>query len=162
MHARLSEETLAWAAERIAAHTRGLVLDVGCGEGRFLPADGVGVDLDPGRLRVARGRSSRVVRADAHALPFRDSAFDTAYAHRMLNDAGRIDDALAEIRRVLRTSGRLIVFTGARHHDDVADRLDRHNGAERLRRHFAEVTVALPPDDERAALFIAERPLHTP
>ena len=158
MIGRISEETLAWAGERIRAHTQGRTLDIGCGEGRFLPSGGVGLDLDMERLRVARLRSRRVVRGDAHALPFRDGAFDTTYAHRMLNDAGRIDAVLEEIRRVLRPDGRLVVFTGARHHADAPDRLDRGNGADRLRRHFERVAAELPSSDERAALFVAEGP----
>lgn len=146
-------DAIAWAAERLRAHARGRVLDVGCGEGRFLPADAFGVDLDPRRARVARRRSARVAVADAHALPFAEATFDTAFAIRMLNDAGRIDGALAEIRRVLRPGGRLIVFTRAR--PGEGDRLDRGNGAARLARHFGGVTTELCEDDERAALFVA-------
>jgi len=135
----------------------GRVLDVGCGEGRFLPPDGVGLDLDADRLRAARSRSRYLVRADAHALPFRDAVFGTVYAHRMLNDAGLIDDVLAEVCRVLIPGGRLLVLTGARHRDET-DRIDRRSGAERLRRHFERVSVELPPANDRAALFVAEGP----
>ncbi len=153
------DAALEWAASRIAALARGRVLDVGCGEGRFLPADSVGLDRDESRLRAARARSRHLVRADAHALPFRSATFDTALANRMLNDAGRIDVVLAEIARVLRAGGELLVLTlarrepsplerlhdeardalGLRRHRTRDDRLDDDNGAERLRRHFAAV-----------------------
>lgn len=151
-------ESVAWALQRIRRHTKGRTLDVGCGEGTFLPTNGIGVDLDFERLRRLRS-PKRVVRADAHALPFRDASFDTAHAHRMLNDAGRIDEALSEIRRVLRSDGRLVVFTRARPAE--GDRLDRWNGEDRLRRHFARVEVELHAEDERAALFVASAPRPT-
>jgi SAM-dependent methyltransferase len=146
-------DAIAWAAQRLPALAQARVLDVGCGEGRFLPERAFGVDLDPLRVRAARARSSRVAVADAHALPFADATFDTALANRMLNDAGRIDDVLAEIRRVLRPGGQLVVFTRAR--PGEGDRLDRWNGAARLGGHFARVTTERCEDDDRAALFVA-------
>ena len=142
-----------WAAPRIAALARGRVLDLGCGEGRFLPAGGVGVDLDLERLRVARTRSALVVRADAHALPFGRNTFDTVLANRMLNAAGRIDDVLDEVARVLRPDGTLVVLTRARPRPDD-DRLDQENGAQRLALHFAEVTSEREGD---AAIFAARK-----
>lgn len=140
----------------VRSRTRGRVLDLGCGDGRFLPPGGIGVDVDLARLTSARSRSPLVAQADAHALPFRDATFDTAYAHRMLNDAGRIDHVLEEIVRVLREEGRLLVFTRAR--PQAADRLDRTNGALRLRPFFESVEALLHPSDDRAALFVADVP----
>ena len=149
-------DPLRWAHELVRAHTRGRVIDVGCGEGRFLPHDGIGVDRDPSRVAIARKRSHRVAVADAHTLPFADQSFETAYAHRMLNDAGRIDDVLAEIGRVLTPAGRLLIFTRAR--PGEGDRLDRENGERRLRGHFDHTLAILHPTDDRAAFFVAERP----
>ncbi|HEY8731197.1 MAG TPA: class I SAM-dependent methyltransferase [Candidatus Limnocylindria bacterium] len=140
-----------WVAPRLAELARGRTLDLGCGEGRFLPRHGVGVDLDPVRLRVARTRSAKVVQADAHRLPFGDGTFDTVFANRMLNAAGDIDTVLGECARVLRAQGSLVVLTRARRKPDL-DRLDPENGAERLRRYFADVTVERGAE---AALFVA-------
>lgn len=147
---------LAWVAPRVSELATGRVLDLGCGEGRFLPRDGIGLDVDLDRLRRARARSPHVLAADARRLPFGAAAFDTVYAHRMLNDTGDVDGVLAEIARVLRPGGRLLVFTRAR--EAHGDRLDRANGEQRLARHFGRVTRELAPDDDRAALFVAERP----
>jgi SAM-dependent methyltransferase len=142
-----------WAAPRIAALARGLVLDLGCGDGRFLPPRGVGVDLDLERLRAARAKSPLVVRADAHALPFGDETFDTVLANRMLNAAGRVDDLLSEIARVLRADGTLVVLTRARLRPDE-DRLDPENGVRRLGDHFTDVRAEREGD---AAIFVARK-----
>ena len=142
-----------WAAPRIAALARGRVLDLGCGDGRFLPPGGVGVDLDLERLRAARAKSPLVVRADAHALPFGDEIFDTILANRMLNAAGRVDDVLREVARVLRRDGTLVVLTRARQRPDE-DRLDPENGERRLGMHFADVGAEREGD---AAVFVARK-----
>ncbi|MDP9265014.1 MAG: class I SAM-dependent methyltransferase [Chloroflexota bacterium] len=159
------ERALTWAAERLAAHARGVVLDLGCGEGRFLPPRGIGIDVDRSRLRSARTRSPYVALADAHALPFAEGTFDTVFANRMLNAAGRIDDVLAEAVRVLRADGQLLVLTLAVADPSKAgDRLTAENGEDRLRRHFARVMVERCSDAEvrPASLFRATHPLAAP
>lgn len=130
------------------------MLDLGCGDGRFLPPGGVGVDLDLDRLRNVPARSARLVQADAHALPFAAATFDTVLANRMLNAAGRIDDVFREVSRVLRPGGALVVLTRARPTNED-DRLDPENGAARLGAHFEEVTVDRAAGE---ALFLARRP----
>lgn len=178
------DEPFAWAEAQLDELARGRVLDVGCGEGRFLREGWVGVDVDAARLAFARLRSGRVVRADAHALPLHVAAFDTALAFRMLDDAGDIDRVLAEVARVLRPGGALLVLTRSparppqlrRIHDEAraalglgvprADRLHEGNGAARLGRFFRAVDSRTRAwswhfDDPAAALdHYARRYLH--
>jgi len=58
----------------------------------------VAADLSEGMLR--RGHGGTPVMADAVALPFRDGRFDLVLAAFCLNHLGRVEDGLAEARRV--------------------------------------------------------------
>jgi SAM-dependent methyltransferase len=82
-----------------------LVLDLGAGTGvagRAALAAGarrvVAADLSEGMLR--RGRGGTPVVADAVALPFRAGRFDLVLAAFCLNHLDRVEDGLAEARRV--------------------------------------------------------------
>lgn len=155
MLGRVQDRGRGWLAQQLSSLTVGLALDVGCGSGRHLAPGTAGIDVDPERIRAARGRSGLVAVADAHALPFREGTFRTAYAIRMLNDAGRIDHVLEEIRRVLVPAGRLLVYTRAR--DGMGDRLDPVNGVARLGAHFASVQLLTDEEEPGGVLFVAER-----
>ena len=88
-----------------------LVLDLGAGTGvagqAALAAGArrvVAADLSEGMLRLGPGAARetgwRPVAADAVALPFRDACFDLVLAAFCLNHLGRVEDGLAEARRV--------------------------------------------------------------
>ena len=71
----------------------------------------VGVELSPVQLASARRHPGvAFVRADAHALPVRDSTFDLAYARYLLEHVGDPGAVLAEMRRALRAGGRVAVM----------------------------------------------------
>jgi len=83
----------------------GLVVDVGCGNGRYLrriEADrpdlrALGFDLSPGMVPGAV--------ADAQRLPLRDASAGAVLAMHMLYHVPDIDRAIAEMARVLRPDG---------------------------------------------------------
>jgi ubiquinone/menaquinone biosynthesis C-methylase UbiE len=122
--ARYNRASLAPLRPWIAGGDLGRVVDVGCGTGNLLPflaASGArvegytGVDLSPGMLRVALDKArdadvrARFVAADAETLPLRDASFDTAVSASALHYWDDPDAGLAQIRRVLRPGGRLLL-----------------------------------------------------
>jgi SAM-dependent methyltransferase len=95
---------------------RGRILEVGCGNGRFLSrlrqcgmTDVAGVDLSFGMLREGASRGLRnAVNAAAEMLPLRDESFDTVVSvFSSLKYADR-ERALREAARVLRPGGCLV------------------------------------------------------
>lgn len=97
----------------------GRVLDVGSGNGRDAELfcdhgyQVTGVDISTKLLEVARRREPRAsfVRGSVYELPFKDASFDGVWACASLLHVpkDRIQEALAEIRRVLRPGGTLFV-----------------------------------------------------
>ncbi len=98
---------------------QGCVLDAGCGTGGLLARlaarrpnlRAVGLEWSgPAALRAVAKSGVPVVRGSVNALPFADASFDAAVAADLLCHAA-VDPplALAELRRVLRPGGRLIV-----------------------------------------------------
>ncbi len=113
-----AEQILPLAAAELAGARR--VLDVGAGDGQIsrLAAglDGVEtvVALDPtwNQIRVAaeRGGATGFVRASADRLPFADRAFDAAVACLVFEHIDAVDEAIAEVARVLAPGGRFCFF----------------------------------------------------
>lgn len=97
-------------------------LDVCCGQGflgEFLASAGVSMtfcDLSPNQLAALRSRLSlqdvapRVVSADLLALPFMDGEFDLVVGNSFLHHLPDVPMGLAELARVLKPGGRLILF----------------------------------------------------
>ena len=74
----------------------------------------VGIDIEEAILVAAAGRlpGVDVVKADVRRLPFAEGTFDTVLSNSTLDhfaDPAQIHLALAELRRVLRPGGRLLV-----------------------------------------------------
>ncbi|MEA2255893.1 MAG: hypothetical protein QOG35_1938 [Solirubrobacteraceae bacterium] len=108
----------AFLLERVAAGER--VLDLGAGDGAFaaeLAAAGCEVvmaDVAQEALRRARARvpGAEAVRlVEGAPLPFEEDAFDVVWAGEVLEHVADVVGLLAEVRRVLRWGGRLLVTT---------------------------------------------------
>jgi SAM-dependent methyltransferase len=92
-------------------------LDVGCGEGRFcrmLAGHGietVGIDPAPSLLAHARDRHPNgcYIEARAEALPFDDASFDLVVSYLTFIDISEIAPAIAEMARVMKPGGALLV-----------------------------------------------------
>ncbi|MBW8825971.1 MAG: class I SAM-dependent methyltransferase [Acidobacteria bacterium] len=116
--AEYEEQILPMAAEHLAGAVD--VLDVGTGEGQLarlaIARAGarrvVGVDPTWAQLTVARDRAGgpAYARAGAAALPFADARFDAVVACLVFEHITAVDEALAEVGRVLRPGGRFLFF----------------------------------------------------
>jgi ubiquinone/menaquinone biosynthesis C-methylase UbiE len=104
------------------------ILDVGCGTGQFaatalrhLPNAQVwGLDLSDGMLRRAFSRIPELngrlhlVQGDSQRLPFQDDFFDAVTCSHSFHHYPHQDRVLAEMHRVLRPDGRLLLIDGDR------------------------------------------------
>ena len=99
------------------------VLDVGCGTGedargiasRTPDVSVTGVDTSEEKIREARARTLGLPRpvdfrvADAYGLPFDEETFDACRADRVFHHLLDPEKALAEMVRVMRPGGRVVV-----------------------------------------------------
>jgi protein-L-isoaspartate O-methyltransferase len=134
-----------WAAQFVSGKD---VLDAGCGSGfgiEILATAGAkavtGVDVDPETVRAAEsaygGHAAGVIRGDLGKLPFDDASFDVVVCFEAIEHVEQAERALAELRRVLRADGLIVVSSpnpggypeGNRHHvhefrpDELAEAL---------------------------------------
>lgn len=109
-----------WVLQRLAWRGDEVVLDVGCGPGRYVAAlarlapDAVyyGVDFSAGML-ANHPQRGRVVQADAQRLPYPEGTFDVVMANHMLYHVPDIPCALQEFRRVLKPDGVFVAATNS-------------------------------------------------
>src|SRR6266511_5666494 len=128
-HARNYDKQMAFWERRlfgdgrqwVCAQATGDVLEVAIGTGRNLPfyAQGIrliGVDFSPAMLQLARRQADRLGRTvdlrlgDAQALELPDASFDTVVCTFSLCAIPDERRAIAEMKRVLRPGGRLLLL----------------------------------------------------
>ena len=93
------------------------VLDVGCGPGHLtrrlaaLGFDATGIDLDPAMVERATARGGgHYVAADAASLPFDDGVFDLVVSTLSMHHWTDAHAGIAEIGRVVRPGGRVLIW----------------------------------------------------
>ncbi len=105
------------AVQKASLSNGAMVLDLACGTGDFsqivlqsLPgARVVAVDLTEQMLNVARSRCrTKVICADAVALPFPAGMFDCVFVGYGLRNFPNLNNALVEIHRVTRPGGMIV------------------------------------------------------
>ncbi len=139
------------------------VLDVGCGSGPLaaaLRAKGAvvtGLDSSPAMIDLARQRLG--ADADLHVadlgrpLPFGDGAFDDVVVSLVLHYLPDWTAPLAELRRVLRPGGRLLLSVN---HPRILEASDPGADYFSVTQYSDEYTFG----DQRAVLTYWHRPLH--
>jgi ubiquinone/menaquinone biosynthesis C-methylase UbiE len=137
--ARTERAGLSDKRARLVSLARGQTLEVGAGTGlnlRHYPHEGIDLTLtEPEAPMVTRlqrrvlseCRDAKVIRASAERLPFDAGSFDSVVATLVLCTVPDQAAALAEIRRVLKPGGSLLVLEHVRSDDArvarVQDRL---------------------------------------
>jgi ubiquinone/menaquinone biosynthesis C-methylase UbiE len=106
--------------QEVLKQARGKVLEIGFGSGLNLPyypphvQQLDTVDVNEGMNKLARKNLARSPIAvayhilDAQQLPFPDASFDTVVSSWTLCSIARVDQALAEVYRVLKPGGRFL------------------------------------------------------
>ena len=118
--AEYEEQILPMALEHLVARGSRRILDVGTGEGQLarLAVERGGaefvVGVDPTQAQIAeahrRGKGPFYARAGAAMLPFPDGSFDTVIACLVFEHIDDVDDAIAEVARVLQPRGSFLFF----------------------------------------------------
>jgi SAM-dependent methyltransferase len=109
-------------AETLKSISGGRVLDVGTGDGAFILVlmktlkdfdSFVGVDISARDVESARkrlaGKPVKIFQMNAEALDFGDGSFDTVCISDSLHHLAKVDNVLAEMRRVLKAGGYFIL-----------------------------------------------------
>lgn len=99
-----------WLYPRLVRHLSGRVLDVGCGIGdmlRFRP-NTVGVDINPETIAWCRKQGLDAHHMERNRLPFDAETFDGVILDNVLEHIAAPQPLLAEAKRVLKPSGRLL------------------------------------------------------
>lgn len=155
---RIQRLVLGGVRARLCGRARGRTLEVAVGTGNDLPyhPDGVeltGLDLSPEMLAAARrraaalGRPVTLVEGDAQDMPFADGEFDTVVCALALCAIPDQRRALAEMHRVLRPGGLLL----------LVDHIEYTKGPWRRREARKELPRRLPRTVAREAGFVVDR-----
>ncbi len=115
-----------WALGLVAVPAGGRVVDVGCGNGRYLrqlaattTAELVGLDLSAALLSDLRprlGARARLAVCDAAALPLPERTADVVLAMHMLYHVADMAQGARELRRIVKPDGTVLVATNADGH----------------------------------------------
>ncbi len=175
LHQRFSTNTYGWhrwVFDHLILPSEAHILELGCGPGTLwlenldrIP-DGWKItlsDFSSGMLEEARqnlrdsGRNFSFELVDAQSIPFVDASFDAVAANHMLYHVPDRAKALSEIRRILRSNGRLYAATNGRNHlrelrefvgrfvpnppDYGGLSFNLENGYAELSRYFPQVTL---------------------
>jgi len=117
-----------WGLTKVEISENATVLDIGCGGGRTLErlaslarlGKAIGIDYSKDSVTVARKRNQRlidsgrveIVHGSVSSMPFPDATFDFVSAVETYYFWSDIAGGLAEVGRVMKPSGQLVIIAG--------------------------------------------------
>ena len=120
-HGLKAEPRFDTVAKLFTSLTGNRLLDLGCGDGDITlvlkasmhASEAYGVDLSEEAVKLASEKGIRALHLDLddEALPFENSFFDVVYCGEIIEHVFDPDHLLAEVKRVLKTSGSCIITT---------------------------------------------------
>jgi len=150
---RTADRTLVSELVRLLAPSMdGVYLDLGCGTGSYTAAladiagGWHGLDRSEVMLRQARARAPRIAWriGCAERMPYEDETFDGIVCLNAIHFM-QLGETLGELRRVLRSRGRLVIFTM------FSEQLERYW----LREYFPRMMAAAAASMPRASALLA-------
>jgi ubiquinone/menaquinone biosynthesis C-methylase UbiE len=114
-----------WVEHKVSTWRSGVVLDAGCGTGRYsrtLQALGhviIGADTSPGMLEIYRKKTPRAsaIQAPIAELTLQPKSVDNLICTRVLSHDVHLKEALREFARVLKPGGHALISDIHPHHD---------------------------------------------
>lgn len=123
----------------LGSSSLGTLVDIGTGTGRMIEllcakADhAIGIDRSPEMLRIARGKLTAAVpqgwelrQGDIMALPLDNGVGDTVVLHQVLHYLPAPEPAIAEVARLVKPGGRLLIVDFAPHSHEELRTQDAH------------------------------------
>lgn len=173
----------AWIFNQMRFPKSGSFLELGTGSAKFWRVNRERLlegwtitlsDISEGMLEDARKNVADLPanfsfqQIDAQDIPFEEHTFDLVMANAMLYHVPDVDEAISEIRRVLKPGGRFYGSTGGLNHmkelddfveahmasklpgvftglGDITKQFTLENGKAKLSRHFEHVKLHMPP-----------------
>jgi 2-polyprenyl-3-methyl-5-hydroxy-6-metoxy-1,4-benzoquinol methylase len=118
---RLTAEKRQFYAMYLSDLNPGRVLDVGCGDGRFLYRmhrkgwSGVGLDFDLNAIEAAKEMYGKygfeLLQTDLISARFPDNSFDAVTMNHVIEHVSDPGALLAEVKRILKPGGRMVSIT---------------------------------------------------
>ena len=116
--------------EEFAPDTGSKVLDIGCGTGnntllyqKAIDAQVFGLDSSLGMLMEAWEKAPQVlfIHGSAESIPLKSNIFDMLFMTEVVHHLPNMEDAMQEMSRILRISGRLCIITQS--HKQIEERM---------------------------------------
>ena len=117
--------------KKFEINENGYMLDVGCGEGRHIfgamqqypMMKCLGIDMDENSLKMAEegyayfesisDAGAKFMKGSAYELPFKDNSFDLIVCSEVLEHLHEYNDAIKEMKRVLKPGGKFFASVPA-------------------------------------------------